>query len=165
MATPSTPLIDADHAAFIEGPVSISIGSCNAYLSPSLTRGIGCKVSADRQFVTIFVAQSHSQQFLRDLQDKGAVAVALTRPTTHRTMQLKSEHAEVLPLEEGDFARIETYRHAFITEVAPLGYEFAMLRAFVDCAQHDLVAVRFAPTAAFTQTPGPQAGQPLKAAM
>lgn len=153
--------IDAEHAAFITGAVAIGVGTRNGDRTPNLTRGLGCRVAADRSHVRIFVCAEQSRDVLADIRDNGAVAVVFSQPGTHRTVQLKAGDATIEALAEGDPDTADRYREDFVAHLAALGYSEATMRTLVDCPPHDLVAVRFSPNAAFTQTPGPQAGMPL----
>jgi hypothetical protein len=56
---------------------------------------------------------------------------------------------------------IERYVRAFAADVTPLGFSEAYMRALLACPREDLVAVQFTIAAAFSQTPGPRAGEPL----
>ncbi|MGE5386579.1 MAG: hypothetical protein ACM3SV_11925, partial [Betaproteobacteria bacterium] len=77
--------------------------------------------------------------------------------------QLKGRDAMVEPLGEGDLQRVEAYRDGFVRELAPLGYDARLVRTFLACAPDDIVALAFTPSEAFSQTPGPHAGESLKA--
>ena len=91
----------------------------------------------------------------------GAIAVVFSDPPSHRTLQLKGTDAVMLPAEPGDAALAAAYRAGFAAILEPLGFDPAVVRAFLACPDEDLVTIRFTPTAAFLQTPGPQAGEPL----
>lgn len=162
MAPATEALIDPEHAAFMTGAVSISVGSRDADHLPNLTRAFGCRVSADRRRVTVFVSTAQSRDVLADLRTNGAVAAVFTQPATHRTVQFKGRDAAVEPLADGDLARIERYREAFVAHLVPLGFSDLAIRMLVDCPAHELAAIAFTPCAAFSQTPGPHAGTPLE---
>ena len=164
MTVPSTPLIDAEHAAFMQGGVSVSVGGCNADKLPSLTRALGCRVSADRVQVTVFVAAGHAGVLLDDLRANGAIAVVFSQPSTHRTVQLKGKDAQVRLLRPGELQLVDAYRNSFVAELKSLYYDPQLVRAFLSCPSEDIVALEFTPCAAFSQTPGPHAGEPLKGA-
>ncbi len=164
MSTLPPPLITDEHAGFMESGLSISIGGCNAEKLASVCRAIGCRVSPDRRRVTVFVSASQGRLLLDDLRATGAIAVVFSLPSTHRTLQLKGRDAIVEPLGVGDLQRVEAYREGFVRELEPLGYEPRLVRTFLACAPDDIVALTFTPREAFSQTPGPHAGEPLKAA-
>lgn len=161
-SVPSPPALDADTAAFITtAGVSISVGSANAGLRPSLTRGIGCRLAPDRAGVTVFVVAEQSREVLDDVRDTRRVAVVFSQPSSHRTLQLKGRDALVEALVAGDRALIERYRQAFTAELGAIGFGPLFTHALIDSGGGEVVAIRFTPCAAFDQTPGPRAGEPL----
>ena len=159
----SQPSLDAGQIAFMRGGVSISVATCAAGGVPELVRGIGCRVADDGSSVTVFVPESKSQAVQRDIFATGRIAVAFTQPSSHRTMQLKSDDARVAALAPEDWPLIEAYRDAFVAEVGQLGFNAEMVRLLLSCAPDEIVGLSFRPQAAFTQTPGPNAGKPLEA--
>lgn len=164
MTGPSTPLIDAEHTAFMQCGVSISVGGCDAGNLPSLTRALGCQVSSDRLRITVFVSAGHAGVLLDDLRANGAIAAVFSQPSTHRTVQLKGKDAQVRPLRPGELQLVDAYRASFVAELESLYYDPHLVRTFLSCPPEDLVALEFTPCAAFSQTPGPHAGEPLKGA-
>ena len=163
MSTFTAPLIDAACALFMQGGVSISIGSCDANKEPWLSKAMGCLVAPDFQTVTVFAAASHSPELMAALAQTGRIAAVFSQPSTHRTLQLKGKDAQVAAAEAGDPAIVNAYRDAFVRELLPLGFDERPIHAFLACEDSDIVRISFSPSAAFTQTPGPQAGQPLQA--
>lgn len=94
------------------------------------------------------------------LEDNGAIAAVFTRPSTHQTLKFKGTDAELSEIDPHDPMLTADYQRKFVLELASIGHtpEFA---AAVVPIMDDLVAVRFTPTAAFDQTPGPSAGKAL----
>jgi hypothetical protein len=157
----NAPLLDAEHAAFMQRRVSILLGSCSAEGVPSLARAYGCRVSPDRRSVTVFLAVPQSEALLRDLRAGGTVAVVFSRPSTHETLQLKGSVQRISPVEADDRPVMRAYARSFAEEVAPLGFDEAFQNAIMAPVEDEALAVTFVPAAAFVQTPGPSAGQPL----
>ena len=139
---PEAPLLDAEHVAFVESGVSILAASRAADDAPSVARSHGCRVSADRRRVTIFVARGQAGTLLDDVSRCGALAVVFSYPPTHRTIQLKSESARVRLPAPGETDHVAAYVEAFTSGVLPF-------------------AIDFVPESAFVQTPGPKAGAPM----
>ena len=161
MSTAATPSIDADHATFVEGGVSISAASCGSDSLPSLARAIGCRVSDDRRSVSIMVDARQADALLNHVRRSGAVAVVFSEPPTHRTVQLKGSNATVKEASPADLQCVARYRIAFVAVLAGLGYTPALIETFLACADEDVATLTFTPNAAFSQTPGPNAGQAL----
>ena len=155
-------MLDRDVIAFLDGRrVAVSIASRNEQCIPSVARSVGYRISADRRRLAIFLVARHAEQVLADLRATGDAAVVFTEPSTHKTVQVKGGAARVTPLEEGDWTAISAYADDFVAEICPLGYAEALMRKLVECTPQQVVAVRFTPTAAFGQTPGPRAGAVL----
>ncbi len=162
MADPDgVPVLDEDHAAFVQGGVSVIAASCNAARVPSIGRACGCRVSGDRRRVSICIAASQAPELLADIRAGGRVAVVFSRPSTHRTLQLKAVDAKLRPAATEESTLVASYVEAFAAEIIPLGHAEAQVRTLFAHVEGDLVAIDFTPSAAFEQTPGPSAGTPL----
>jgi hypothetical protein len=159
--TPPVP-IDAEHAAFMQGAVSMTMGSCSRDNVPSIVRAYGCRLTDKRDRVTLALWQAQAEPILADIRSTGKVAIVFSLPENHQTMQLKGADATIGDADDELRARVERYRDAFVRQLVRLGYEEALMRAFMTCPPDEIVTVSFTPAAAFTQTPGPNAGEPLK---
>jgi hypothetical protein len=157
------PLIDAELAAFMQLGVSITVGSCGADNRPSVVRGSGCRVADDGATVRVFVSLAQAAPLLAHVRATGRVAAVFSKPSNHRTLQLKGRNTTVEPLAAGDAAVIERYRDAFVAELRQQGYAPALARALHTAAFADMAALRFTPVEAYSQTPGPDAGRALQA--
>ncbi|ANQ84704.1 hypothetical protein [Azoarcus olearius] len=154
-------ILDAAHAEFISSGISINAASCRPGGLPALARATGCRVSDDRREVTVLFGARAAADLLEGVRRSGMIAVVFSDPPSHRTVQLKGSDALVVPVEAGDEDRVERYRRAFAAVLAPFGHTEALVRALLAVPPGELVAVRFTPLSAFSQTPGPQAGEPL----
>jgi hypothetical protein len=156
-------LIGAEQAAFLCGGVGVSAATCRPGALPNIARATGCRISPDRRVVTLLFAATPGAALLDDIRRTAAIAVVFTQPSTHRTVQLKGNDARIVPLEAGDLERVERYVRAFAADVAPFGFSEPYMRALLACLPDDLVGVQFTIAAAFSQTPGPHAGERLSA--
>lgn len=161
MSASGEPLLDAEHAAFIQGAVSIVVGSRDAGIVPRLARALGCRVSDDRRRVTVYFPAFQAATLLAAIRAEGAIAVAFNLPSTHRAFQLKGTDATVVPLDASDVERAKRYTEAFSADIGLLGYSAAYGRALLWFDPAELTGVSFTPAAAFEQTPGPRAGERL----
>ena len=155
------PILDADHAAFVQSGVSIAIGASTRDAIPAHVRALGCRVSSDRRRLTVFVPVSQAGPVLERIRENRAIAVVFSNPPTHRTMQLKGRDAQEVPLENGDLEIVDAYRAAFAHALVPLGFEEAAVHTLLMCPPSDIVGISLTPTEAYSQTPGPKAGAPL----
>lgn len=154
-------LLDAAHAEFIQSGVSVVVASRNAAFEPDVVRGCGCRVSRDRRRVTVLIDRARADSVLADFAANGMIAVVYSQPSTHRTIQLKGSDARLVDSAPADPALAEAHRDRWIAELCQLGYTPAFAAAVWGPLPRALAAVAFTPTAAFQQTPGPGAGQPL----
>lgn len=157
-------ILDQDHAEFVCGGVSISLAACRAGALPNMARGLGCRLSAEPDMLTVFLAATPGAALIDDVRRTGRIAVVFSQPGTHRTVQLKGADAQIVALEPGDPALVAHYVDRFVAELSALGYPGEIIRTMLECDPEDLVALAFKASAGFSQTPGPKAGEPLKAA-
>ncbi|HJW11229.1 MAG TPA: pyridoxamine 5'-phosphate oxidase family protein [Albitalea sp.] len=155
--------IGPEQAALIGRRVSIIVASRDASLRPHLMRAMGCRLSGDLRTVTLFMARTSSQAVLDDLRANGLIAVVFSEPSTNRTVQLKGGDACVVPTAPGDEVLVQSYIQRHAEEIKGIGFGGNVSHALFKHDAADLVAVRFTPTAAFEQTPGPKAGEALRA--
>lgn len=138
------------------------VAACGRDKVPTLVRGTGCRISPDRKRVTVFVSATQADPVLQCIRDTGSIAVVFSEPSTHRTVQLKGTDAVIGTVSSEDLAIVERYRLAFSTELRPLGFTSTQIQTLLAFPSDDIVSLSFTPTAAFSQTPGPRAGEPLK---
>lgn len=155
-------MIDRDVIAFLQGRrVAVSIASRDVQCIPSATRAIGYRISPDQRQLAVFVVARQAERVVADVRATAQVAVVFTEPSTHRSAQVKGNDAQVTGLEEGDWPVINAYADELVAEICPLGYPEPLIRKLTECTPQQVVVVRFTPTAAFGQTPGPRAGASL----
>lgn len=160
--TAAEPIIDTAHAAFLQRGVGMSIAACNGDSIPTIVRASGCRVSDDRRRVTVFVSAIQAAPVIACIRANGNIAVVFSEPSTHRTVQLKGKDASIGELQDGDLQRIADYRTAFVAQLKPLGYDETLIRTLFAYPSTDIVTLTFTPSEAFSQTPGPRAGEPLR---
>lgn len=154
-------MLDDDNAAFIQTGVSISLASCGETRLPNLVRALGCKLLDGGRRLGIFVQSSGAAAVLADIHANGRIASVFCLPSTNRTLQLKGVDAMVEAFDPADVAVIERHLAAFVLEVEPEGVSEAIVRTIFAYRPDELVMVVFSPCAAFSQTPGPKAGQAI----
>jgi hypothetical protein len=162
--TPTPPtLLDAELAAFMQQDgMSVMAGSCGADLRPSVVRALGCQVAPDRGEVRIFVSQAAAAPLLAHVRETGRLAAVFSRPTTHRTLQLKGKDARLASVSAEQLAIAARCRDGLVAELDRIGFQPTLIRTLLACADEDIVAIRFTPLEAYSQTPGPDAGRALQ---
>jgi hypothetical protein len=156
-----TALLGPAHIAMVAQGVSAIVASRDAALRPSIMRAVGSRISADGCEVTVYLRRSQSEQLLGDIAQTGEIAVVFSVPSTHQTLQLKARQATQRPATDEDLPVLQAYRRSMEGEVGRVGYGPRYVAAMLSAPLHDVVAVSFAPTSAFDQTPGPRAGAAL----
>lgn len=155
------PVLDEEHAAFIQRGVSVVVAARDAELVPDVARGCGCRVSRDRRQVTVLVDPDRASALLEDIRANGMITVVFSQPSTHRTIQLKGRDARPTRVAAGDRAVVESGLAGWIQELTSIGYPAGLARAIHGGCPARLNAITFTPEAAFQQTPGPAAGTRL----
>lgn len=148
-------------AAVLHAGVSVSVASVAAGNRPVVGRGLGCRVEADGRTVTVLLDDAANEALVDAIAASGRVAVVLTQPSTHRSIQFKGRDARVGPAPDGAEAFVAEHVAAFARELAIIGFDADFTRTLTAHASADLVAVTFVADRLFDQTPGPRAGEPL----
>ena len=151
--------IPDEHVDFLVPGVSVLVASRDARMVPSLSRGVACRVSADRRSLTVLLRRSRAETLLDDIATCGRVASCHSLPRTHRTIQLKGRDACIEAALPDDLALAAAFAKGFCEQLLPFGYTESYVRAMLHTTAEDLVAVRFTPTEIYSQTPGPEAGR------
>jgi hypothetical protein len=154
--------IDAELKKFLEGPVSVLVGTRDSRLVPEITRGWGPRVSEDRRWISLCVPLATSRKTLDNLDGNGEISVACSLPTNYLTFQLKGRCATTAEPDGADLAAVERHRNAFATVTEsfwqPRRNVEPFWRAEIETSAV-MVKIVFAPGQVFDQTPGPDAGR------
>lgn len=164
MSSPAIFALSDEQAAFLQQGVSITVGTCNAQLVPSVSRALGCKVSPDRQGITLYLSTLQAASVLRDIAANGRIAVVFSEPPTHRTIQIKGGNAVITDLDEDAVGIVEKHEGEFAKSLQAIGFSREFTHGLLRCSKEELIAVMFTLEAAFSQTPGPKAGEILRPA-
>jgi hypothetical protein len=156
--------LDPQDVAFLRlGFLSMVAASCGPDGIPSLSRALGHRLSQDLRHVTLFFSASDARQLLDHVALTGKIAAVFSLPRTHKALQLKGVDAKVSKPGDADLRLVRSYREAFTGHLADMGYPRHLIEALIACEPDDLAAVTFTPSAGFSQTPGPHAGQAIGA--
>jgi hypothetical protein len=152
-----------DHdAAFLRGDfLSILASSRGPDNIPCVARALGCRLSPDLRQITLFFYSGEARELLEHIDGNGAIAAIFSVPSTHESLQLKGYDARNAAIQTEDPKLVNAYCEAFANHLANQGYPRDLIVALVTCDPGDLTAVTFTPAAAYSQTPGPRAGQAI----
>ncbi|MBX3620734.1 MAG: hypothetical protein KF891_12220 [Rhizobacter sp.] len=162
--TPPTapPLLSPKVAAFVQSGVSITLAARGERLVPSISKAVGCVVDAGLRQLSVLAFADPAGAVCRDLTDNGQIAACFSRPSTDETVQVKGRDAQAAPATPLEVAAARRCLDLLIDDLEPMGFSREMLEAVFWGNPAQMVAVRFTPDAAFSQTPGPGAGAALK---
>jgi hypothetical protein len=154
--------LDIQDTAFLQiEHLSILAASRGPSNIPFVARALGCRLSPDIGQVTLFFSAADAREMFAHIAANHMIAAVFALPSTHQALQLKGSDARVEPLRENDFHLVNSYRKAFVGHLEELGFSSALIETLLDCGSSDLAAVTFTPSSAFSQTPGPKAGQAI----
>ncbi|MES1265607.1 MAG: hypothetical protein ABUU24_08145 [Variovorax sp.] len=149
-----------DMVDFLASGVSHQVGGCTNEGRPSLCRGLAAQLEADGRLVVILSGES-GYEVLAAVRENGRVAVNFTLPETYKSFSLLGRDAEV-SLGGGAYRELVRDRYEkFTAQLVAHGIPRSYTEAWYLRPDEDLMAIRFTPTSARNQTPGPEAGGAL----
>jgi len=156
--------LSGEQVALIGQGAGICAVSRDVRLIPSLSHVLGCRVSAGRDLLTLYVNHGEARDFLRDAESSRRVAAVFSIPSTHQTIQIKGQLVSVQPVRDDDLAVIRRSIDAFTRDVATLGFSADYAHCVNAYIPGELVAVTYRPTHIYDQTPGVGAGNLVSSA-
>lgn len=140
----------------------VVVSSAGADRLPSLCWGMAGRLLDDRCTVEAWVREDQARQLLADVRASGRAAVVFSEPYTNLAVQLKGRDASVRAATLEDAPLLRRHVEHMVRELERVQFGEAFARTFFEQPWSALAVVRFTAEAYFVQTPGPQAGQPLR---
>jgi hypothetical protein len=155
-------MIDPQSAALLESGCSISVATVGLDGAPHASRGYGLTVLSDGGHVRLLL-DADDRSTLANLTGGGPVSVTGVSIPTLRAVQLKGEVEEpTVTSDAADVARATAHMDSFISDVNRIeGTPVALLERLRPAV---LAVCTITVAEVFDQTPGPDAGSPLRAA-
>lgn len=153
-----------DLLAFLQRGLSLYMGSTDSRGWPQVARAFAVRPLPGPQLALAVPAEPAAGLFA-GIEATGQVALVLCQPTTHFTVQVKGRDALVEPLLTDDWPELGRNRDAFGAEILPFGFDADFADAWFSVQGNGADAVRvvrFTPSGAWNQTPGPGAGAPME---
>lgn len=147
-------------ASLLEGLVAVHVATRDAALVPDEVMGAAALLEPDGRRLTVYLPVATSATSLANLRENGAIAVVLSEPLTHRTLQLKGRAGSIRPAREDEREAVERRAAGFDAQVVAIGLPPGAVRRRTRWPCH---AVTFEVAELYEQTPGPRAGEPLAA--
>jgi hypothetical protein len=153
-------MIPEDVVSVVHGPVVPLIATRDARLRPHFTLARGLVVSADRERLTVYVAEGTSAQLIADLADNGEIAVTAGHPGTHEAYQFKGRANAPVSMTREDEAVQSLWLEKLLALVQPME-AMGLPQLFSSLIRKPGLKLAFEPREIFEQTPGPRAGAVL----
>lgn len=136
--------------------VVMYVATRNRDLFPESVFAMGARVDCEKGVVTVFVPRATVASTLANLEDNGEIAVTLTRPSDHKSLQLKGRSLGVRDSTEVDRELQTVHRAALTEQFASVGIPRGLTRRIHFWPS---VAIDVELREIFAQTPGPRAGE------
>jgi hypothetical protein len=153
--------LTAELVDYMQGGVSLLVGSRDAELRPASARGFGVEVEAASGIATVFLAAAGAERTLSNLRDNGQLALTFSRPIDHRSLQVKGRVLSITETTERQQGLQDRYFSLFCAGLSWSGLRESLLRRIRYAPSY---AVSFRIESMFDQTPGPGAGRVAKEA-
>lgn len=156
------PRLPSDWAAHLESGVSHRLGGSHADGQPEICRGLAAQALPDGR-VEVLMDADIADRLLDAVRESRRIAYVAAQPGTHVTLHVKGRDADVFAPTSAHAPLFERCREAFIARVEPYGFtREAIMAVWYDLEMSRLAGVRFTPSGAWDQTPGPGAGAPVE---
>lgn len=143
----------------IESHPSITVGTCDRALVPTMSRAFGARVIGHGEAVEVLISRWPGARAADNIAATGRIAVTFTAPETFDAFQIKGRVVETADCSEDDLRLAAIYTDVIRDRIRRLDEpEAVVLTTFT---ARGLYRVRMAPEAVFLQTPGKNAGQRL----
>jgi general stress protein 26 len=156
---PGRVLLDelAEHLA---SGVVIYVATADASQNPESMFAMGAQLDRERGVVTVYLTAATRERTLENLERDPRIAITCTRPSDHKSIQIKGRALRVRESTEADREVQAVHRAAFVEQFAGVGIPRSLSRRIVWWPSK---AVEVELAEIFTQTPGPRAGERLAA--
>ena len=143
---------------FVEGGISVFVGTVDADKIPTCCRAIALSTSNDFETVTVYIPAATGQETIANVATTRRVAISASEPLSHGSIQIKgvSRGVKLAPAAEEEFVRMRL--HQFADVLAELGLPRRVTHRI---AHWPAFAIEVSVEQVFDQTPGPKAGTPL----
>jgi len=159
MAVPSRHAgLSEELAELIASGVDMYVATRNAELLPESMLALAGKIHGDGCAMTVFLPEVTSAATLANLRENGQIAITISRPRDHKTVQVKGKATRIRPSDESEKDLQAVLRASLVEGFAHIGIPRSTSRRLVWWPS---VAVDVQVNDVFQQTPGPHAGEPL----
>ena len=152
-------MIDARVQRCLGSASSVLVGTVDLQGRPSCCHAAAIKPDDDLKTVAVYLPIATSQQIIQDIANTHRLAVSATHVIDHFSIQLKGTAHTARLAGEGEAAFVEHHHEAFADVLLRLGVPRRITRSI---AHWPAFVVDMHVEEVFEQTPGPNAGAPLR---
>jgi hypothetical protein len=156
----SSGVLGADLISFCQSGISSVVATRGVDGAPIAGLALGCDIDAAGH-VRILLPRAANEALLHGLEAGSRIAATFSRPSDHRSIQIKGPAARRVPLRAGDKSLLDAQCAGMARELRDAGYSDAFSFGYCAFDLADIVAIEFMPESVFVQTPGPGAGSRL----
>jgi hypothetical protein len=152
--------ISVEVAAFMQSGISVTVATVTADLQPIAGFALACRID-EAGTVRVLLRKPANPALLNVVAQGRPIAVSMSRPHDHRTIQIKAPAARIAAVRPDDLPEIARQTAGMRDELIGGGYDRVLSAAYVAYEPGEVVALELRPNRIFVQTPGPGAGSEL----
>lgn len=153
------PQLPPEWAAHLESGTSHRVGGCHADGRPEICRALASRALPDGR-IELVLNRKAASELLAAVGATGRIAYVSSQPDSNRTLHVKGSDAQTIPVTAAHMDILVRSRDRFVKRVEPFGFRPETIIAFwFEVPIEQLVGIRFTPSGAWDQSPGPGAGQ------
>jgi hypothetical protein len=149
-----------DMIRLLSAGVAHQVGGCTNDGRPVVCRGLAAQHEAGR--LLVIISAESGFEVLDAIRQNGRIAVNLTLPENYRSLSFMGDDAVVRGSGAAWRPLVDERHQAFSDQLLRFGIPPEYTNAWYSAPDEHLVAVRFTPTQARNQTPGPGAGNAVQ---
>lgn len=144
---------------FLDGGISVFVGTVDAEGVPTCCRGIAVDSKDDFDSITVYLPAATAGETVANLATTRRIAVALTEPLSHDSIQIKgvTRGVKLAPAQDREF--VAQRLDAFAERLGSFGLPRNLTRTL---NHWPAFAIEVSVEQVFDQTPGPKAGVELR---
>ena len=149
-----------DMIRLLSAGVAHQVGGCTNDGRPVVCRGLAAQHEAGR--LLVIISAESGFEVLDAIRQNGRIAVNLTLPENYRSLSFIGDDAVVRGSGAAWRPLVDERHQAFSDQLLRFGIPPEYTNAWYSAPDEHLVAIRFTPTQARNQTPGPGAGNAVQ---
>jgi hypothetical protein len=152
--------LSVELAAFMQSGISVILAVVTSDLQPIAGFGLACRID-ETGTVRVLLRKPANAALMNVVAQGRPVAVTVSRPHDHRSIQVKAAAARIATVRPDDLPEIARQTAGMRDELIGCAFDPLLSAAYVAYEPGEVVALELKPDRIFIQTPGPGAGSEL----